>query len=244
MNNLVYASYIDKPSKIELIEYNFNKIKSLFDNVVFVYSSYNEKPLPQNFCGLNNENLILTPNDGYDFGKYRLGIQKFLEEPMSYTTIFNDSVSIVETLDPIMLFLEKKFSEGYEYVGFLKSKEIRDHFQSWFLSFSKNALLYFYDKISKPINNKQEVINQYEIGLSNQMIHHFKSSFYWSSNINPFYFQSAIDQVMQREKYFPFLKNNSFNKEFTKEPYSIDRKKMINFCPPQLSNKFLQYIDS
>ena len=237
-------SYIDKPSKIDLVEYNFNKIKSFFDNAVFVYSSYNEKPLPRNFCGLSDENLILAPNDGYDFGKYKLGIQKFLDAPMSYTTIFNDSVSIVDTLDPIMLFIEERFSEGHEYVGFLKSEEIRDHFQSWLISFSKKALVYFYNNISKPINDKQEVINKYEVELSNRMIYLFRSAFYWRSNVNLFYFQHIIDKVIQREGTFPFLKNNSFKKEFTKEPHNIDRKKMINLCPLQLSNKFLQYIDS
>jgi hypothetical protein len=244
VKNLVYVSYIDKPSKIDLVEYNFNKIKSFFDNAVFVYSSYNKKPLPRNFCGLSDENLILAPNDGYDFSKYKLGIQKFLDSPMSYTTIFNDSVSIVGPLDPIMLFIEKRFSEEYEYVGFLKSGEIRDHFQSWFLNFSEKALIYFYNNILKPVNDKREVINEYEVGLSNRMIYMFRSAFYWGSDANIFYHQSIIDELIRSKNTFPFLKNNSFKKEFTKEPHNIDRKKMMNLCPPQLSNKFLQYIDS
>tara|TARA_B100002019_G_scaffold86192_1_gene74680 strand:- start:2940 stop:3674 length:735 start_codon:yes stop_codon:yes gene_type:complete len=244
VKNLVYVSYIDKPSKIDLVEYNFNKIKSFFDNIVFVYSSYNEKPLSRNFCGLSDENLIFAPNDGYDFGKYKLGIQKFLDSPMSYTTIFNDSVSIVGSLDSIMLFIEERFSEGHEYVGFLKSEEIRDHFQSWFINFSKNALIYFYKNISKPISDKQEVINKYEVELSNRMIYHFRSSFYWRSNANLFYYQHIIDKVIQNENTFPFLKNNSFKKEFTKNPHNMDLNKMMKLCSSQLSNKFLQYINA
>lgn len=240
--NLVYVSYIDKPSKIDLLKYNLNFVKKYFDNIILVYSSYNDKPLPKNFCNLKEDQIVLHSNEGYDFEKYKFGVKSFLNVPTKYTVIMNDSVTIASNLHNVFSSIDVYFDRGYEYLGFVENQEIKTHFQSWFLVFSLESLNYFYNYLKKPISDKQKVINEYEVNLSSKMIKEFKSMSLFESPHNPFYFQDVIDNLFKENKLF-FVKNNSFHKKFKSKPHKMDLKKTLSYLTPESSDKLSLYLN-
>ena len=238
--NLVYVSYIDKPSKVDLLKHNLNIVKKYFDNIILVYSSYNDKPLSKNFCDLKEDEIALQPNVGYDFEKYKFGIRNFLNAPAKYTVVMNDSVTIASNLDGAFSLIDMFFDEGYEYLGFVENQEIKTHFQSWFLAFSPEPLNFFYNSLKKAISDKDEVINKYEVNLSSKMIKEFRSATLFESPHNPLYFQEVIDFLFKNNKLF-FVKNNSFDEKFKAYPYRMNFKKTLSYLTSKSSDKLSLY---
>lgn len=240
--NLVYVSYIDKPSKIDLVYYNLNILQKYFDKIVLVYSTYNDKPITKECLNLEDDQLILHPNEGYDFEKYKIGIKKFLDIPTIYTVIMNDSVSISSDLYNVFHSINNYFSEGYEYLGFVENQEIKTHFQSWFLVFSSKSLKYFHDNIKEILSNKQDVIDVYEVNLSSKMIKEFKSVSLFQFQRNPFYSQRMIDDLNRSNKLY-FIKNNCFLEKFKQSPHNMKLEKTMSYLSPDISQSLTFYLN-
>lgn len=232
--NLVYVSYIHHPHKTYLVERNLNLIKKYFNEVILVYSSNGNFTFPNNFCGLSSDQILRVPNDGYDFKKYRIGAKYFLDRPKEYTILINDSVSPVSDLSNVFSWIDEKFANGFEYLGFLENHEIRSHFQSWFLGFSYNALNYFLEETKETLEGKEAIIQNYEVRLSSNMIKLFKSARPFESPANALYYQPIIDRLHHTDKLY-FIKNRSiFEEQFKHPPHSIDVKKILSYCSGEL----------
>lgn len=216
MKTLIYASYLNSPSKIPLIEYNLKQLQPFFDSVIIVYSSIDEENilLPTGFCGLSENEIFLIPNIGYDFAKYKFGLQKTQQNPTSHTAIINDSVSVIKPLEKIFEKIDLLINEGFENIGILGSDEIKPHYQSWCWILGKKAQDFCIKNINTNLPNKGHVIVNNEVEISNKMISNFKSCSLFSSALNLFYRNPNLTGYI--EKGFPFIKNNAFNDRFLK----------------------------
>lgn len=232
--NLIYVSYINCQAKIDLVRYNLSKLIPFFDKVYLIYSSQDENSLkfPENFLNLPQTNIILVPNSGYDFGKYRIGLSKVLGAPMEFTTVMNDSVSICKDLEPTFNYISGLIKKNYEYIGYVESLEKKNHFQSWMLTFGQDSARYFYEKTEESISDKQSVIDNYEVDLSFDMMSKFHSKSLYLIPKNVFYYQQVIDLVTNQS--IPFIKNNSFQRAFRKPPFRLKKRDLLLCCPEDL----------
>jgi rhamnosyltransferase len=115
-------------------------------------------------------------NIGYDFYSYRHGIQQLLQDevpPPDEICLMNSSFLCVEP----GRFLDRLLRNGpspADCFGLVRSREIADHIQSYVVVLGRRVLL---DPMVRswwtnmaPINERNRVILQYEIGLSQLLL--------------------------------------------------------------------------
>lgn len=212
-SNLIYVAYIDSNEKINLIEHNFNQLRPYFNKAIIVYSCVGDFSISEGFCGLNSDEIFLISNVDFDFGKYKYGLSKLQDDSTEYTTLVNDSVSLIQSPQVPMGKLNDLMDQGYEYIGMVASHEQRLHYQSWFLTFNKRAVSYFCNKLTNNLREKIHHVNYNEVNLSNQMIEQFKSSGLYEYHANIFYHLS-VEHKQAIAEGFPFIKNNYFDDHF------------------------------
>ena len=78
---------------------------------------------------------------------------------------------------------------GFEFVGFLASKERKEHYQSWLWSCDFNTTKWIMENIeNKNYSNKEEIINHIEIELSNKLMGKKDVWLYMTLKQNTIYF--------------------------------------------------------
>jgi len=120
--------------------------------------------------------VITRPNLGYDFCSYKLGIEKLQDVSVLDRLILLNSSFIV--LDPAKLlknFISKP--QGPALRGLTLSYDIAPHIQSFWLSFETQDLIgshvfkQWWTNVL-PLATKEEIIRNYEIGLSQWFSYH------------------------------------------------------------------------
>ena len=125
-----------------------------------------------------------TQNKYYDFYKYKLAYHYIKKNDITFNWIFvtNDSIIISSN---VSWMLPKIINSGKDYVGILEVNEkifsdqsYKKHYQSWWLNFRPNAFEYWINhiKFDKSHLDVSNIINDYEINLSNDMINLFNST--------------------------------------------------------------------
>ena len=201
-NILIIASHIKSKYGTDIIN---NNLKMMVDNevngvnlIIFVYSLEENATFNQN--ELNNYNIPLvcihdTENKLYDFYKYKLAYEYIKKNNIKFNWVFvtNDSIIITQNVSWI---INDILSSSYDYIGILEvnakifeKNTSKKHYQSWWLNFKSNAFDYWYNNIK--FNNThlikeydyhnditigvKNIINDFEVDLSNDMIKKFKS---------------------------------------------------------------------
>ena len=142
-------------------------------------------------------------NEGYDFYSYRQGIfqhfgfrpdeldqldydtwhQRVQSSSTTQLSLINSSFLIAEP-EKIIRLIQKKISSDVH--GLTQNSEISPHIQSYLLIFNRRAIESrdFYDwwHGMKPIDNREDVIRTYEIGLSSWFR---KKGFHFSCQYQP-----------------------------------------------------------
>lgn len=116
--------------------------------------------------------IITRENYGYDFYSYRQGILKLKDEDINWqVTLMNTSFIIVDPeklCDSYLKPITKVVSS--EFIGLTHSVEIKEHLQSYLLTFSATLLrdgrFFNWWENMVPLNDKDEIITEYEIGIS------------------------------------------------------------------------------
>jgi rhamnosyltransferase len=153
-----------------------NTAQYYFKHIIFVSTNLDNSEISKfpDFVTLN-----IRENIGYDFYSYRLGIEMLQIntnewELLDSITILNTSFTVINSKFFLESYLnnEKKYNDGI--LGLITSYEIATHLQSYLLTFSKQLIndsrfIEWWKKM-EPISNRQEVINNYEIGLSQFVI--------------------------------------------------------------------------
>ena len=113
--------------------------------------------------------VIVRKNIGYDFGSWRTGYQ-YAGDISRYSSLVLANDSVIGPVNSLKDMLEAMSSSKFNVWGVTDNYEINYHAQSYFLCFDstilKSDFLPEFMSEIKVHDNKQVVINEYEVGLS------------------------------------------------------------------------------
>ena len=195
-NILVIACHIKKEYSSDIISNNLKMIGNENINlIIIVYST--EKGVKFNENIVTDVPIIYIhdkQNKYYDFYKYKLAYDYIKNNDLTFNWIFvtNDSIIISSNVSWI---INKIITSDKDYIGILEVSEkiyedqpYKRHYQSWWLNFKPNAFEYWINhiKFDKSHFDVSNIINDYEINLSNNMINSFNtiSLFPLTTNFN------------------------------------------------------------
>lgn len=172
-NRAVVFAHFDKHNIVDdYVIFYLSELKKNSRTIIFVSTSSlseEEKARLDGICSI----VITRPNIGYDFFSWKTGLAQLRNlENYNELVICNDSCyGPVFDLHPI--FQKMRFSKA-DFWGITSNSQIRFHLQSYFLVFRKQVFLSkeFQDfwRDMKIIDSKTEIVNTYEIGLTQKLI--------------------------------------------------------------------------
>jgi lipopolysaccharide biosynthesis protein len=170
---LAIFSHFDKDSLID--EYVFKYLQYLYDSkidIVFISTAENlsEEELKKiyPFC----RNIIVKKNIGYDFGSWKTGISLIEEDLKNYDSLVlcNDSVYLVSD---IKYMFDNMKNKNCDFWAITDSYQHQYHLQSYFMVFNHKVFMdrhfLFFWKNIKSFKYKQNIINNYELGLTDYL---------------------------------------------------------------------------
>lgn len=173
-NYLIFAHY-HSSGLLRKDILKFLKIgKIFFKKIIFVSTKINRN---QKIKDSKNIKLINRENIGYDFYSYKTGLnflKKEFKDDIKNKNIFFINSSILHT-NPKKFFnvLKKIKIKDNELWGLSKSYELAEHIQTYFFFLSANLLykkeIYNWWSKMKPLKKRQQIIDHYELGLSDLM---------------------------------------------------------------------------
>jgi len=172
MKRLSVFVHFDRDNLVdEYVYYYLNELSKISQDMVFVtvstISEMDVKKL-EKFC----TKVIVRENIGYDFMSYKIGIQSLDITQYDELCICNDSIyGPIHSLEHVFSKMEKN---SCDFWGITSNQQFADHVQSYFIVFKRNVLhsdvfKNFWNAV-KVLSSKNEIIFQYEIGLSQELI--------------------------------------------------------------------------
>jgi hypothetical protein len=248
-NILIMACHIKKQFGNEVVLNNLKQVLNrTFKLVIIVYSVENGAVFKENLdIGVPVVYIKDTENIFYDFYKYKLAYDYIKKNNISFDWVFvmNDSIIITKNVNTIV---NNIINSNEDYIGILESNNHifennprKYHYQSWWLNFRPNAFDYWYNRIN--FNNShslkgydhynditigvKNIINDFEINLSNDMINKFKSkAIYGNTQANLFWDDKLYNSFYSNGFYFMKIKRIKENilpsnlKHLFKSPHS------------------------
>lgn len=163
----LFSSYGDTSELLNYQKFYLEALAQSFDKILIITNSRNIGIESRNFLANLGIEKLLVENEGADFGMWYKALN-YLGSIDAYDEIgfINDSCI---PLDKVILreHIDRLRQSPFEYGGFTDSIELRYHIQSYFTLVRKKCfkpLLSYYNKC-KILNNRDNVILQYEVGL-------------------------------------------------------------------------------
>lgn len=168
---IIFVHY-DKYNTIDNYVYFYlEELKKNSSYLVFISTSKLSKKdifVVSKYCS----KVIIRKNVGYDFMSYKIGLESFDHTSYDEVVICNDSV--YGPVYPLKNIFNAMQHKECDFWGTTDNNDINYHLQSYFLVFRKNILnsqvfLDFWDSV-KVLDNKNDIIKKYEIGLTQILI--------------------------------------------------------------------------
>ena len=223
MKRIAIFAHYDKHNLIDdYVVFYLKKLKEVVDEIIFISDCNIEK---RELSKINHLILdkVCTKHDEYDFGSYKRGFfllkekhpEKFNE--LEELVFVNDSCYCVGDFKEI--FNKIKKDKRTEYIGLTENNEINYHLQSYFLVirkyiFKEDFFVNFLKNVKK-LKNKETVIKNYEIGLSNLLINNNKKicAIFSCKKINEYVKKNNLTLLTELNK---ILHNNNDKQTQTK----------------------------
>jgi len=218
----IFAHYDIDNCVDEYVFFYLKELKKINTDIVFVSTaSLDEATLKELY--MICDNVIVRENTGYDFMSYKVGLDSV--DLCLYDEVILCNDSVYGPFYPFEDIFTKMQTKSCDFWGITSSHEISFHLQSYFLVFKKQVFLSevfkgFWQNL-KVLESKTEIIQRYEIGLSQQLISHgFRSdvyAMYEASLMQKFIFKLKRVTLQKVIKKFFNLKpkqHNSIVKEF------------------------------
>ena len=160
-----------------------NIFNNFFDRIILVSTNLNEE---EKYKIPNFIETFVRKNVGYDFYSYRYGIRKLLEKKSNWQiTLMNTSFVIIDPDKLYIQYIQNGIEkDNFEFYGLTRSNERKKHIQSFMMTFSnclvQDCCFLKWWNTMIPLNVRQKVIDNYEIGLSQYLIsigYKFKSAY-------------------------------------------------------------------
>ena len=164
----LYASYVHGKGISYYSSVYLKELKNKFSDVIYLHSNELDS-LANDFFKVQGIETKLVSNDGFDFGKWQKIMNDVDLTIYEQLVLVNDSCVLFAPLDNVIAWFN---NSGLDFGGLTSSMVPKNHIQSYFLLFNKisfNELVYFFKKNSAT-NNIHEVIEHFEIGLSQYLL--------------------------------------------------------------------------
>lgn len=143
------------------------ELSTHFDRTIFIFSRKNNS---ENIImdGHNTE-VIETENEGLDFGMWMKALNLINIKEIEYLCLANDSAVPFTKFDGM---ISDFTNSSHQLYGATQSNEISPHIQSYFMLLRHkaiNVLRYLFKK-NKILDNYNDIVNNYEIKLSNIVV--------------------------------------------------------------------------
>ncbi len=210
----VFAHY-DKNNEIdEYVYFYLKELLTIAQKIVFVtVSDIQTKDINR----LENLRIkvIKRENIGYDFYSYKIGLGYI--DPTVYDELIICNDSVFGPLKKMKTIFKQMEKEKCDFWGITDSSLIAYHIQSYFLVYRKNILNSnifsdFWENV-EILNNKNEIIQQYEVGQSKYLIENgFASSVYinYKMSIYKKVIKSTTNLLKKPYKIIKLIKKPSF----------------------------------
>lgn len=183
MNRAIVFVHYDRDNIVD--DYVYYYLKELQKNASLLIFVSTAKLVEKDVKNLSHycSKVIIRENIGYDFMSYKIGLESFDYQNYDEVVICNDSV--YGPLYPLGDVFEEMTNDSSDFWGITDNTDFSYHLQSYFLVFKKNiissvAFEQFWKQI-KVLNNKEDIIQKYEVGLSKSLMDHgFLSTVYTS----------------------------------------------------------------
>ena len=176
MRRAAVFAHFDKNNIVQdYVIYYLQELQKITDNIVFVSDS----TLPETEINKIQQFVtcaIAKHHGEYDFGSYKYGYMYLVEHnllaDMDELLFVNDScIGPLYSLSNVCSLMQDK---DYDFWGISCHNLCHYHIQSFFLGFKKNVftseIFINFIKNIKHLETKDEIIKQYEIGLSKMLI--------------------------------------------------------------------------
>jgi lipopolysaccharide biosynthesis protein len=213
----LYASYVDGIGVPYYSSVYLKELKNKFSDVIYLHSNELDS-LANDFFKVQGIETKLVSNDGFDFGKWQKIMNDVDLTSYEQLVLVNDSCVLFAPLDNVIGWFN---NSGLDFGGLTNSVVPKNHIQSYFLMFNKitfNELVFFFKKNSVT-NNIHEVIEHFEIGLSQYLLSKdFKCGSFLSNDdyIGEFspYYQCVNSHISQGS---PMIKKKILFSSYRKE---------------------------
>lgn len=155
MSTLAVLAHYDPRGEIaQHVQFQIKQLRAVADRLVFVSTTASSAP-----SGVDE--FLVRDNVGYDFYSWRTGLLASDYQDFDRVILSNDSY--VGPLVPVNRLL------GPGMRGITMSDQVKPHVQSYFMSFDRSVLnadfVSFWEQM-RPLNDRQAVIDRYELGLA------------------------------------------------------------------------------
>lgn len=222
----IFACYDSEGRINDYVVYYLKELSNVAD-IIFVADNFLKEKEKEKIYSLTKY-IIAEKHDEYDFGSYKRGYlwaeKNDILNHYNQLIFCNDSVfGPFYSFDSIFSVMKKKQKIDFWGMFMVKAKteeeqniRKKDHAQSYFIVFNHrvvNATVFknFMRDITK-LQNKEDVIKEYEIGLSQILINEgFRCYGYMNGADNAPHKENALKII---EAGFPFLKKSLFNPNY------------------------------
>lgn len=177
----LFASYVNGIGLPYYTRIYLLELKKYCSKIIYIHSNDLDN-ISLEFLKENAIESQKVSNEGYDFGQW----QKVLTEVdlVNYDQLYlvNDSCILFASLEPVFKWFN---TNSIDFGGITESLFPKKHLQSYFLLFNKSTFkdLQQFFISNKASNNIHQVINDFEIGLSQYLISKsYKTGAYLSNN--------------------------------------------------------------
>jgi len=172
----LYSSYVSGDGIPYYVRYYLEKLRPHFVRIIYLTNEREIQTEALTYLASQNIELLKIKNEGYDFGMWFKVIQKLESELMqplyqsfSKVGLVNDSCILFKELNRDFAAIEESDAS---YHGMVISDRYATHLQSFFLVIRNEAIQVLADYFHRNgiVSDYRKVIQQYEIGLTQEMI--------------------------------------------------------------------------
>lgn len=203
MKRLAVFSHFDVDDIIDdYVLYYLHALDAVCDLIVFVSTAALNTQELQKLKGLSIKPVV-RENIGYDFYSYKTGL--FSVDYAAYDEILICNDSVFGPFEPLQKVFDKMETKKCDFWGILSSREGIKHLQSFFIVFRKGiikskAFFDFFDGI-KILENKRQIIDSYEIGLSSFFKKYSYNFLSYCKSVHPVKRMRIYRQILSTHEY-------------------------------------------
>jgi len=173
MNRICVFAHYDRDNMVDQYVLRYLEgLRKVTQHIIFVSTSRlgaHDIKVLERVCGL----VITRENVGYDFMSWQVGLES-VTDIASYDELILCNDSVYGPLYPLDKIFDKMAKRACDFWGITADADKAFHLQSYFLVFRKNlmatdAFKSFWRSII-PEQSKKEIIEKYEIGLTDTLV--------------------------------------------------------------------------